>query len=231
MFGRARFDLTRFDLAGSTTDIQIRVTFTDQLDGQLGAGAIFQVERMAFYSSLAAQSAGAAGIPTDLELAEVLTTAASGVAAMPVTAQFADWLGGRMAAGANFSVAFSLEDQLESAAQAGANIHLSIHWGSSLKETARLGADYYYSAAMSAILSAFADASNLEELVTVILGSIPPGSELRIDSDNFTVTLDGENILYMQEGDWIDLERQLWGLIVNGAGQLEGEIIYTERYL
>ena len=39
MFGRARFDLARFDLAGSTTDIQIRVTFTDQLDGQLGAVA------------------------------------------------------------------------------------------------------------------------------------------------------------------------------------------------
>lgn len=231
MFGRGRFDLSRFDLAGTTTDIQIRVTFADSLDGQFGAGAQLRVERMTFASQLAAQSAGAAGIPTALELAEVLTTAASGVAAMPVTAQFADWLGGRMAAGANFSVAFSLEDQLESAAQAGANLSMTITWAAALEEQAALGADYYYAAALSAILSAFADAGSLEQLVTVILGSIPPGSELRIDSDNFTVTLDGENILYMQEGDWIDLDRQLRSVIVNAAGSLEGEIIYTERYL
>lgn len=231
MFGRGRFDLSRFDLAGTTTDIQIRVTFADSLDGQFGAGAQLRVERMTFASQLAAQSAGAAGIPTALELAEVLTTAASGVAAMPVTAQFADWLGGRMAAGANLSVAFQWKDQLAAQSRIGANLSMTITWAAALEEQAALGADYYYAAALSAILSAFADAGSLEQLVTVILGSIPPGSELRIDSDNFTVTLDGENILYMQEGDWIDLDRQLRSVIVNAAGSLEGEIIYTERYL
>lgn len=231
MFGRGRFDLSRFDLAGTTTDIQIRVTFADSLDGQFGAGAQLRVERMTFASQLAARSAGAAGIPTALELGEALLTAAEGVSAIPAEAAFRDRLEGALAAGANLSVAFQWKDQLAVQSRMGANLSMTITWAAALEEQASLGADYYYAAALSAILSAFADAGSLEQLVTVILGSIPPGSELRIDSDNFTVTLDGENILYMQEGDWIDLDRQLRSVIVNAAGSLEGEIIYTERYL
>ena len=57
--------------------------------------------------------------------------------------------------------------------------------------------------------------------------------ELRIDSGNFTVTLDGKNILHQQQGDWIVLERELAALTVDsGSGsQLSGSIIYTEKYL
>ncbi len=231
MFGRGRFNLARFNLAGTTTDILVRVAFVDQMAGQMGAGADFRVESITLASRLEAAGEGAAGVPARLVLEEELEAAASGASALPVAPRFAAQLGAAIAAGANYSVTFSLADSLEGESWAGADIHLTVRWGDRLQGQTAAGADLYASMAVSAILSAFADAGSLEELVTVILGSIPPGSELRIDSDNFTVTLDGENVLYMQEGDWIDLERQLWGVVVNAAGSLEGEIIYTERYL
>ena len=63
--------------------------------------------------------------------------------------------------------------------------------------------------------------------------TIPPGGELRLDSDIFTAMLDGENVLYAQSGDWINVSRELLRLIVENAtgGALEGQIIYTERFL
>ena len=56
--------------------------------------------------------------------------------------------------------------------------------------------------------------------------TIPPGGELRLDSDVFLAMLDGENVLYAQSGDWINVSRELLRLIVESAtgGDLEGQI-------
>ena len=230
MFG-GRFSLTRFNLAGTTTDILIRIAFADQLEGQAGAGSDIRVESMTLSARLEGTGAGAAGIPLVLQVAEGLKAQAGGVAAILIAGGLEGWLEADCAVGADYSVLLRLSDSLAGKGTAGANIHFSLPLAEKLEGAAAAGADLYDVVSLQALLSSFADAGSLEELVTIILGSIPPGSELRIDSDNFTVTLDGENVLYMQEGDWIDLERQLRGLVINAAGSLEGEVIYTERYL
>ena len=63
--------------------------------------------------------------------------------------------------------------------------------------------------------------------------TIPPGGDLRIDSGTFTVTLDGRNVLHTQSGDWIEVSRELLRLLIESAsgGQLEGRLVYTERFL
>ena len=63
--------------------------------------------------------------------------------------------------------------------------------------------------------------------------TIPPGGELRIDSDMFTVLLNGQNALHTQSGDWITVSRELLRLLIESAsgGRLEGQLIYTERFL
>ena len=83
------------------------------------------------------------------------------------------------------------------------------------------------------ILTAIMDATSQTAEVVLMQVTIPPGGELRIDSDVFLAMLDGENMLYAQSGDWIDVSRELLRLIVESAtgGDLEGQIIYTERYL
>lgn len=63
--------------------------------------------------------------------------------------------------------------------------------------------------------------------------TIPPGGELRIDSDNFIVLLDGQNVIHLQSGDWITVDRNLLEMVVDtgSGGNLQGQILFNERYL
>lgn len=83
------------------------------------------------------------------------------------------------------------------------------------------------------VLTILSSASSQTTETARIRLTIPPGSELRLDSQLFTALLDGENVLYAQEGDWITLSDRLLRMLVESAsgGKLEGQLIYTERYL
>lgn len=62
---------------------------------------------------------------------------------------------------------------------------------------------------------------------------IPAGGQLVIDSDFFTTTLDGENVLDQYEGDWLQFTRELASLSAQsgGSGSLKVSVLYRERYL
>jgi len=65
---------------------------------------------------------------------------------------------------------------------------------------------------------------------------IPPGGEVRIDSDIFTaIKIAGgfENILHLFEGDWIYITRDTHRIIVttDTGEEIQGEVIYNERYI
>lgn len=64
--------------------------------------------------------------------------------------------------------------------------------------------------------------------------TIPPGSTLIIDSENYNVLLDGENVIDKHSGDWLDeLTRNTFDITLGSGvvGDLEGSLLYTERYL
>lgn len=62
--------------------------------------------------------------------------------------------------------------------------------------------------------------------------TLNPGEEIRIDSEMFTVTKNGENIIHLFDGDWIYLSREVFALVATAAGApLTGKVIYVERYL
>lgn len=62
---------------------------------------------------------------------------------------------------------------------------------------------------------------------------IPPGGELRIDSETFRVLLDGQNVLHAQQGAWIKLSREVLYIDIEAAtgGELVGGLLYQERWL
>jgi len=62
---------------------------------------------------------------------------------------------------------------------------------------------------------------------------IPPGSILVIDMENFTATLDGENVIDLYSGDWFELTRKLQGIdVASGtSGDFGVSVLYRERYL
>lgn len=86
---------------------------------------------------------------------------------------------------------------------------------------------------VSEVLTSMLEATSQTTQRTTLQLTIPPGGELRIDSELFIVLLNGENALHTQSGDWIDVSRELLRLIVESAsgGLLQGQLIYTERYL
>ena len=63
--------------------------------------------------------------------------------------------------------------------------------------------------------------------------SIPPGGELRIDSDNFTTLLGEENVLWAYEGDWLQLHRDTTQvrIFADMGGELEGQILFAEHFV
>lgn len=63
--------------------------------------------------------------------------------------------------------------------------------------------------------------------------TIPPGSTLVIDSNNYVVLLDGENVIWCQSGDWLFLNRNTYDIVLDfvGGQSTTQKILYTERWL
>lgn len=62
---------------------------------------------------------------------------------------------------------------------------------------------------------------------------IPPGSTLVIDSNNYVVLLDGEDVIWCQSGEWLFLNRNTYDVTFDLVGGTEAEkkVLYTERWL
>ena len=128
---------------------------------------------------------------------------------------------------------FKAQASLTATTKAGLNIYQTMKAGGKLSAVSRLGCNIWLNQLFAASLSAFVSLHNLSSESAVILGEIPAGSELRIDCENYTVTLDGVNILHLQDGDWPQFSRELMSLMVgSGSGNtLEGRVMYRERWL
>lgn len=132
---------------------------------------------------------------------------------MPVVADFSEEMKGGFVLGADVPAKTVLSANLNNGTSIGANINMDND--------------------MAAILSAMIAAIDIKENVSVVNTRLAPGDELRIDSKNFTVTLNGANILHLQEGDWIRLGRGLLAIGVDSgtAGALSGSLVCEERWL
>ena len=97
-------------------------------------------------------------------------------------------------------------------------------WLGAIIQPLMQGSSYFF-----AILSA----ESIRYLTTNINVTIPPGGELRIDSDVFTAFLGQQNIIHLYNGDWINFNRNTRVLSVEAGtgGNLTGDIVYTERFL
>ena len=62
---------------------------------------------------------------------------------------------------------------------------------------------------------------------------IPPGGTVVIDSEFFTATMDGENIVDLYDGDWLELSHRLTALEARGisSGNLDVTVLYREMFL
>ena len=232
MPGNRRYSLARYSLGEGRRDIPVQVSFSERMNSLAGAAVPVRVV-CRYAEALNCQAAGTLSVPTALVgggalqartevhavvpvggvMAEVLSSLAAGAKNVPAGPSFAEVLAGRAVGSKNLRTVLNTAEELNADALVSKMIP----------------APFVASGALMAVTEA---TSQTTETVTVEL-AIPPNGELRIDSELFTVLLDGENVLYAQIGDWIMVSRELILVRVESAsgGPLEGVLIYTERFL
>lgn len=228
----ARYSLARYGLSGET-DIKGRFSIEDKLrlTAQVGGADLPRVFLPADTIKLSAETG--VGLPSKLHAESALTVMADAETAVPCRFSAADDVLISAAIGKVMSCSFSPADSLALSPRAGKNMTRSHCTADTLSMLSTVVKNFPCSYLATTGLYVTAGAIFLDEERIAIACTIPPGGVLRIDTENYTVTLDGENILHLQSGDWPKLARGLQQLLVASGtgGALAGSLTYQEAYL
>lgn len=199
-------------VAGAAIPVDFRDRFADALQGS-AQGTISVISMFLAASGFFASARMSANVVTDSSMLEALQTIAYGQKDIPGKITSVDVLDASIWGSKNIPERLSPMDRL------------TVRTAGSKNVPAPLKA--------SEILTSMLEATSQTTERTTLQLTIPPGGELRIDSELFIVLLNGENALHTQSGDWINISRNLLRIIVESAsgGRLRGQLIYTERYL
>ena len=231
MFSFDRFNLSRFSLGSQDNTIHIELLLTESLESV--AGVAIPVETTAFFNDILRGTArGAIGIASTFESYAAMNSAALMQANIIVKGLFGDTLQA-MSDGAQNSIVNVLADNLGASSYASADILWHEVYADALTSLASVVKDILIDPLLYEVLGSVSGAGTQSTEQVSVTVTIPPGGELRIDSDTFRVLLNGENVLDKQSGDWLMLSRDLLYLDIESAigNGLSGNLIYTERYL
>lgn len=208
----AAFSESLNTVAGSAVAVEYRGQFSETMQGSI-QGTVAVVSVFSACSGLFTSAQMSADVMTSAAMFETLQAAAYGQKNIPGDITSTDVLDASVWGSKNIPGMFLAADALIVRAAGSKNVP-----GAFKTEE---------------ILTSILEATSQTTERTTLQLTIPPGGELRIDSDLFIVLLNGENALHTQSGDWINISRNLLRIIVESAsgGQLRGQLIYTERYL
>lgn len=199
-------------LAGAAVPVSVRERYAEALQGS-AQGTVSVIASFTEGDSLTAAVRMSADVATEEAFAGELTAAVKGCKNTPAALASGDALAAAVYAAKNLPAPLELSDRLTMEASGVKNVPGAL--------------------LASEVLTSMLEATSQTTERTTLQLTIPPGGELRIDSELFSVLLNGENALHAQSGDWINISRSLLRLVVESAsgGRLEGQLIYTERYL
>ena len=113
-------------------------------------------------------------------------------------------------------------------------VYLSPVLSESVSKALSISEQVYLKCLLSEIIDSAVDAESFKYCYCNLDVTIKPGSVLIVDAVNYNIFLDGENIVYVHSGDWLDeLNRTTQSLKITGTGStnLSASILYTENYL
>lgn len=232
MFSFDRYNLSRFSLGSQDNTIHIELLLTGNLESV--AGVAIPIETTAFFNDVARGAArGAIGIASAFESYTIMNASTLMQANIIAQALFENALYAETEGVQNAMIICDLTDSFAASAYASADIFWHESHATTFAALAAGVKDILIEPLLYEVLGVISNASTQSTELVSIAVTLPPGGELRIDSDTFRVLLNGENVLDKQSGDWLTLSRNLLYLDIEsatGAG-LSGNLIYTERYL
>lgn len=231
MFER-RYGLARYSVNLETKSIEITETFSEVLNSVAGVAIPVDV-RERYADAVQGYTRGTISVVSTMAADETLSSTAKMSANIVARLTAGEKLAAEVEAIKNLSASLTSTDSLAALVQGSKHIPAILAAYEAVGAVMRASKDIYTSLVAADVLTAMMDATSQTAEVALVQATIPPGGELRLDSDVFLAMLDGENVLYAQSGDWINVSRELLRLIVESAtgGALEGQLIYTERFL
>lgn len=232
MYNDRRFSLTRYSVNRETRTVEIAEWFSETMGAVAGAAIPVDI-RDRYAETLQGSARGTVSVISVLSAADRLSAKAKMSADVVTRAALSEAVLGSAYGQKNTPVALSALSVLATQTHGSTNLPASLKLADHLTVAAAGSKNVPALLMGSEILTSMLEATSQTTERTTLQLTIPPGGELRIDSDLFVVLLDGENALHTQSGDWIKISRELHRLIVESAsgGQLQGQLIYTERYL
>lgn len=228
-----RYSLTRYGLSGEGGDLKGQFAVEDKLRmiAQVGGADLSRTFLPADTIKMTAESG--VGLPSTLNAEAALTVYADAETAVLCRFSPVDGILVDAAAGKEMERSFGPVEDMKLSLRAAKNMLRSCAAVDGLSMLSRAVKDFERSWLGTTGLYMTAGASFVDEERVMIRVVIPPGGVLRIDTENYTVTLNGENVLHLQEGDWPKLSRGLQHLLVASGtgGTLEGSLTYQEAYL
>ena len=232
MFG-GRFSLTKFSLhSDSKMEISVVVNFVDSLKNLSGFGSLIIVEE-SWFDSLKNSAKVTPTLPIEMSAKDGLKVNANIIGGVIINFIAEDDLNNRTFLSEDIHIVFDKSDELKNNSYVGKNIGFSQSFEDELKSIIEAAKNILTEGIFTDILHSVISSVILENDTVIINVTIPAGSVLEIHSDTYDVFLDGVNILDKQKGDWVFLDRNVKYIEVDTGtgGELEGRMLYNERYL
>lgn len=235
MFGQGRFGLMRFAVREEAgDDVEYIATMHATMHQMAATGG--NVMEMAIMSAMVESGLqGAPAVAISGKMAGAVQQQAAGSVRVvdPISMEAA--VQGRMHASQDVAHTLSFAADTEGRQRGGMNI----------AHTAAMVASHHTFAAagmnllappmrMDAFFDAQITTAHFSILQALIDIEIPPGATLIIDSDTYNVLLNGVDRIDAHSGDWLHMTRRVHDLLIEPAGgtlSVQGQVLYTERYL
>lgn len=232
MFG-SRFGHLRFSLrSDSVREFSVNANFRDSLKSLAGFGLLVPIVE-AYFDGVSGTATLTPTIPMKFNAQDFLKANVDVIGGVVVAFSGESSLNGTSSFIKNIGIVEPLADSLICKSYVGKDIHFSESFSTVFKNTTNVVKNLVVAQVSTDILNANVSTVVLENIVFKANVTIPPGGTLEIRSDTYDLFLNGENILHLQEGGWIFLDRDVVTLQIDSGtgGELEGRILYNERYL
>ena len=234
MYNSGKFNALRFNAVTADNSIKLFSNSYETINAQLSAAQIFYLANNS-YEIVTADTELVSGVILVGNPSENVSSQCAIVGIIFLTENAHTDITASIIVAANYYWKNSPTETITANLILGENYYLSNESKETITAIVTGGVRYYFTnnsynlinASIGAIYSV--EIKNIEISVT-----LPVNSKLVIDSDNYLVLLDGENIIEKHIGAWLDdLNRNVMSIEISGAEltSILSTILYTERYL
>lgn len=229
---KGRFSNQRFSLGEHTPTFRVDSFYREKIDGLIGIGSEFLIAGK-FHTDFKGELMITQAFSVNGSYTEVLRGTTGLHSTYACIGSFLEDINGSYHIGSHYYLKYSFYEAIKNNSYFGKNIAVYSNFDDAFFATPYIGKNIFSDGNYTEIVSCVTDIAVLEQQVLNINITLLPNSEIKIDSELFTLLLNNQNLIQNHKGDWILLDRDLVDLRIDSGtgGVLSGKILYKERYL